>query len=96
MKKELNKYTSNELTIDNTGAVLSKNNNIELHDKNGNKVVVPAGFKVVKTDNLTVEKGIVVEEKKVTNMFGYHILQRVLNHNCNLKEKNGMLKSSMR
>ena len=63
-EKELNKYTSDELTIDNTGAVLSKNNNIELHDKNGNKVVVPAGFKVVKTDDLTVEKGIVVEDKK--------------------------------
>ena len=47
-EKELNKYTSDELTIDNTGTVLSKNNNIELHDKNGNKVVVPAGFKVVK------------------------------------------------
>ena len=26
--------------------------------------MVPAGFKVVKTDNLTVEKGIVVEDKK--------------------------------
>jgi len=63
-EKELNKYTSDELTIDNTGAVLSKNNDIELHDKNGNKVVVPAGFKVVKTDDLTVEKGIVVEDKK--------------------------------
>ena len=54
--------------------------------------MVPAGFKVVKTDDLTVEKGIVVEDKKVTNMFEYHVLQRILNHNCNLKEKNGMLK----
>ncbi len=26
--------------------------------------MVPAGFKVVKTDDLTVEKGIVVEDKK--------------------------------
>ena len=38
--------------------------NIELHDKNGSKIIVPAGFKVVNTDDLTVEKGIVVEDSK--------------------------------
>ena len=63
-EKELNKYTSIELTADRTGAVLSETDNIELHDKNGAKIIVPAGFKVVNTDDLTVEKGIVVEDNK--------------------------------
>lgn len=63
-EKELNKYTSIELTTDRTGAVLSETDNIELHDKNGSKIIVPAGFKVVNTDDLTVEKGIVVEDSK--------------------------------
>ena len=63
-EKELNKYTSIELTEDKTGAVLSETDNIELHDKNGAKIIVPAGFKVVNTDDLTVEKGIVVEDSK--------------------------------
>ena len=63
-EKELNKYTSMELTADKTGAVLSETDNIELHDKNGAKIIVPAGFKVVNTDDLTVEKGIVVEDSK--------------------------------
>ena len=63
-EKELNKYTSIELTADRTGAVLSETDNIELHDKNGTKIIVPAGFKVVNTDDLTVEKGIVVEDSK--------------------------------
>ena len=63
-EKELNKYTSIELTADRTGAVLSETDNIELHDKNGAKIIVPAGFKVVNTDDLTVEKGIVVEDSK--------------------------------
>ena len=38
--------------------------NTELHDKNGAKIIVPAGFKVVNTDDLTVEKGIVIEDSK--------------------------------
>ena len=63
-EKELNKYTSIELTTYRTGAVLSETDNIELHDKNGAKIIVPAGFKVVNTDDLTVEKGIVVEDSK--------------------------------
>ena len=45
-EKELNKYTSKELTAENTGVVLSDSENIELHDKNGSKIVVPAGYKV--------------------------------------------------
>ena len=63
-EKELNKYTSIELTADKTGTVLSVTDNIELHDKNGAKIIVPAGFKVVNTDDLIVEKGIIVEDSK--------------------------------
>ena len=63
-EKELNKYASIELTADKTGTVLSETDNIELHDKNGAKIIVPAGFKVVNTDDLIVEKGIIVEDSK--------------------------------
>ena len=63
-EKELNKYTSKELTTTDTGVVLSDSENIELHDKNGSKIVVPAEFKVVNTGDLTVEKGIVVEDSR--------------------------------
>lgn len=63
-EKELNKYTSKELTAENTGVVLSDSENIELHDKNGSKIVVPAGYKVVNTGELVVEKGIVIEDGK--------------------------------
>ena len=60
-EKELNKYTSDNLE-ENIGVKFEKNT--ELHDKNGAKITVPAGFKVVNTDDLTVEKGIVVEDSK--------------------------------
>ena len=60
-EKELNKYTSDNLE-ENIGVKFEKNT--ELHDKNGSKIIVPAGFKVVNTDDLTVEKGIVVEDSK--------------------------------
>ena len=60
-EKELNKYTSDNLE-ENIGVKFEKN--IELHDKNGAKIIVPAGFKVVNTDDLTIEKGIVVEDSK--------------------------------
>ena len=60
-EKELNKYTSDNLE-ENIGVKFKKNT--ELHDKNGAKIIVPAGFKVVNTDDLTVEKGIVVEDSK--------------------------------
>ena len=63
-EKELNKYTSKELTTENTEVVLSDSENIELHDKNGSKIVVPAGYKVVNTGELVVEKGIVIEDGK--------------------------------
>ena len=60
-EKELNKYTSDNLE-ENVGVKFEKNT--ELHDKNGAKIIVPAGFNVVNTDDLTVEKGIVVEDSK--------------------------------
>ena len=60
-EEELNKYTSDNLE-ENIGVKFEKNT--ELHDKNGAKIIVPAGFKVVNTDDLTVEKGIVVEDSK--------------------------------
>ena len=60
-KKELNKYTSDNLE-ENIGVKFEKNT--ELHDKNGAKIIVPAGFKVANTDDLTVEKGIVIEDSK--------------------------------
>lgn len=67
-EKELNRYTSEELTSANANVVLNQTENVELHDKNGNKIVVPAGFKVVVNDDtnnaLTVDKGIVVEDGK--------------------------------
>ena len=65
-EKELNKYSSEELTTSNANVVLSVTENVELHDKNGNKIVVPAGFKVVVNDDtnnaMTVDKGIVIED----------------------------------
>ncbi len=65
-EKELNKYTSEELTTANANIVLSETENVELHDKNGNKIVVPAGFKIVVNEDtnntLTVDKGIVIED----------------------------------
>ena len=52
---------------DNIGKVLSLTENTTLQDENGNKVVVPAGFKVVADDTTnnakTVEQGIVVEDE---------------------------------
>ena len=76
---ELNKYTSGTSTpppapqvkkvADNIGSVLSTTDNTELEDAYGNKIVVPAGFKIVSdstTSNAqTVDKGIVVEDATV-------------------------------
>ena len=62
-EKELNNYISNDLE-ENIGMKFDKNT--ELHDKNGNKIVVPKGFKIVvdeDTENAkTVEDGIVIED----------------------------------
>ena len=43
------------------GRVLNATDNTELHDEKGNKIVVPAGFKVT-GDATTVDKGIVIED----------------------------------
>ena len=64
-EKELNKYTSADLAsnINNFFDVTT-----ELHDENENKIVVPAGYKIVVNDDInnamTVEKGIVIEDDR--------------------------------
>ncbi len=76
---ELNKYTSGTPTTppapqikkvaDNIGSVISTTDNTELEDEYGNKIVVPAGFKIVSdstTGNATtVNNGIVIEDATV-------------------------------
>ena len=76
---ELNKYISGTPTTppapqvkkvaDNIGSVLNATDNTELQDAYGNKIVVPAGFKIVSdstTNNVTtVDKGIVIEDVTV-------------------------------
>ena len=61
----LNEYTAGKVT-DNINKVLSTTDNTILKDENENKIVVPAGFKIVSnadTNNATtVDKGIVVED----------------------------------
>ena len=71
-ENELNKYISGNVktpikkVTDNIGSVLSTIDNTELEDAYGNKIVVPAGFKIVSnsdTNNATtVDKGIVIED----------------------------------
>ena len=64
---ELNKYISGNVktpikkVTDNIGSVLSTTDNTELEDAYGNKIVVPAGFKII-NDATTVDKGIVIED----------------------------------
>ena len=72
---ELNKYISGDIKTpvkkvsDNIGNVLSTTDNTELQDAYGNKIVVPAGSKIVSnsdTNNATtVDKGIVIEDATV-------------------------------
>ena len=69
---ELNKYISGNVktpikkVTDNIDSVLSTTDNTELEDAYGNKIVVPAGFKIVSNDDTskatTVDKGIVIED----------------------------------
>ena len=71
---ELNKYISGtpetppvaqvKKVADNVGTVLSTTDNTELQDAYGNKIVVPAGFKIT-NDATTVDKGIVIEDATV-------------------------------
>ena len=73
---ELNKYISGDVkkpvkkVSDNIGSVLSTTDNTELEDAYGNKIVVPAGFKIVSdstTNNAqTVNQGIVIEDATKT------------------------------
>ena len=46
------------------GRILNAANNTELYDEKGNKIVVPAGFKVT-GDATTVDKGIVIEDATI-------------------------------
>ncbi len=69
---ELNKYISGNVktpikkVTDNIDSVLSTTENTELEDAYGNKIVVPAGFKIVSNSDTsnatTVDKGIVIED----------------------------------
>ena len=71
---ELNKYISGtpetppvaqvKKVADNVETVLSTTDNTELQDAYGNKIVVPAGFKIT-NDAPTVDKGIVIEDATV-------------------------------
>ena len=66
---EINKYLNNsnedkkevKLVADNINKVLSTTVNTELKDAKENKIVVPAGFKIVEGAT-TVDKGIVIED----------------------------------
>ena len=79
-ENELNKYYTPEskpksnLVADNTNTLLSKTENTELEDAYGNKIVVPAGFKIVSdstTGNAeTVDQGIVIEDITETSTKG--------------------------
>ena len=66
---EINKYLNNsnedkkevKLVANNINKVLSTTDNTELKDAKENKIVVPAGFKIV-NGATTVDKGIVIED----------------------------------
>ena len=63
---EINKYLENEDENTKTfkekvGKVLSTTDNTEIKDAKNNKIVVPAGFKIV-NGATTVDKGIVIED----------------------------------
>lgn len=64
---ETNKTLIGDLIADNINKVVNEKKNVELLDENGNKIVVPSGFKIVSDDTTnnaqTVEKGIVVEDE---------------------------------
>ena len=64
---ETNKTLIGDLVADNVNKIVNEKKNAELLDENGNKIVVPAGFKIVSDDTTnnaqTVEKGIVVEDE---------------------------------
>ena len=65
---ELNKYISGNVKnqvkkiADNINKVLSTTDNTELQDSYGNKIVVPAGFKIVTDSTINIDKGVVIED----------------------------------
>ena len=65
-EKELNKYTSDNLK-ENIGVKFEKNT--ELHDKNGAKIIVPAGFAVVNE----IVAQVKAEKDSVRRNGGYYI-----------------------
>ena len=73
---EINKYLNNSnedekigLITDNINKELSKTDNTKLKDEKGNRIVVPAGFKIVEGAT-TVDKGIVIEDVTETKTKG--------------------------
>ena len=65
---EINKYLNNAnedekigLITDNINKELSKTDNTKLKDEKGNRIVVPAGFKII-NGATTADKGIVIED----------------------------------
>ena len=67
---EINKYLENEdentkAFKEKVGKVLSTTDNTELKDAKNNKIVVPAGFKII-NGATTVDKGIVIEDTTET------------------------------
>ena len=70
---EINKYLNNsnedkkevKLVANNINKVLSTTDNTELKDAKENKIVVPAGFKII-NGATTVDKGIVIEDTTET------------------------------
>ena len=77
-KKIENYSTENEIKLknvdENANIILSTTENIKLQDKYGNKIIIPAGFKIVVNDNTnnatTVDKGIVIEDATSTATAG--------------------------
>ena len=64
INKNLNNNNEDEklgLITDNINKELSKTDNTKLKDEKGNRIVVPAGFKIVEGAT-TVDKGIVIED----------------------------------
>ena len=73
-ENELDKYISGNKTevkkvADNIGIVLSTTENTTLEDAYGNKIVVPAGFKIT-NDATTVNEGIVIEDTTLESTAG--------------------------
>lgn len=44
--------------------------NTEVTDRNGNKVVVPNGFKIAEDSALTVDEGVIIEDKDIIKGIG--------------------------